>query len=123
MFGSRNPHPAPPRQQQPAGSYKRIPEGNPGNSGVAPSYGRPISGGQRPIYDGTPPEKEEYYRGPADNARMGGNGQAGSRGQVWQLKPAKSPGNQFIFGNLYMSLINSELIPPLSITQSRGLAL
>ena len=33
---------------------------------------------------------------------MGGSGgrPAGGGGQVWQLRPAKSPDNQYIYGNL-----------------------
>ena len=109
MFGSRNPRPTPPRQhpsQQPApGPYSRIPPAGSDRYGAPPSYGRPSSGNERPFYDGPPPEKQEYSRGYSE-PRRGGGGEArpGTTGQTWQLKPAKSPGNQFIFGNLYRSL-------------------
>ncbi|KAK4693932.1 vesicle-fusing ATPase, partial [Lecanoromycetidae sp. Uapishka_2] len=82
LFGARNPRPTPPRQtpsQQQSGPYSRIPEDGPNRHG-APQR-RPVAG-----YDGGPQEKHEYSRGQG--------------GQIWQLQPAKSPGNQFIYGNL-----------------------
>ncbi len=44
---------------------------------------RPAANSQRPYYDGASPEKHEY-----------------SRGQAWQLQPAKSPNPNFTYGNL-----------------------
>lgn len=102
MFGSRNPRPTPPRQtpsQQTAGSYNRLPQGDFANSGSPNSYGRSSTSSQRPLYDGAAPE---YHRG--ENARTSAIGQAGHKGQTWQLRPTKSPGDQFIFGNLYVLL-------------------
>ncbi len=110
MFGSRNPRPAPPRQpssQSPAsGPYSRIPPGGPDRYGAPPQYGRPTPGNERPPYDGPPQEKQEYPRGYSEPSRSGGGPRPGAAGQTWQLRPAKSPGNQFIFGNLYKSLDN-----------------
>lgn len=130
MFGGRNPRPTPPPRQPPppqtAGSYNRIPVGGPDASGVPPSYGRPLSGSQRPFYDGAPPEKHEYSRGQSDTSRMSGGARGRSGGQEWQLRPAKSPGNQFIFGNMYREPEKSVLAKRMlaNVTaQSRRLAI
>lgn len=100
MFGSRNPRPPVGRQpppQQPGsgggGSYNRLPTDGAGGYGAPSPYGRQPSNYDRSSYE--PREKQEYQRG-------GGRPAAG--GQVWQLKPAKAPDNDFIFGNLYNAL-------------------
>ena len=97
MFGNRNPRPPvgrqiPPQQPAPNSQYNRLPPENQGGYGAPSSYGRPQQGGQRPSYGGAPSEKPEYSRGGAPR-------QAPS-GQIWSLRPAKSPDNRFIFGNL-----------------------
>ena len=98
MFGSRNPRPPvgrqPPSQQPGQGTtpYSRLPPDGAGGYGTPSPYGRQSAGNDRPYYDSAPPEKHEYSRG---------GGRSAGSGQVWQLKPAKAPGNQFIFGNLY----------------------
>lgn len=82
MFGSRNPRPTPPRQtpsQQQQGPYSRVPQDGPDRYGSAQR--RPLAG-----FDGAPQEKHEYSRGQG--------------GQTWQLQPTKSPGQQYIYGNL-----------------------
>jgi vesicle-fusing ATPase len=82
MFGSRNPRPAPPRQQPPPGQgpYSRIPPDNTDRYGGSRGY------------DG-PPEKSEFPRGPHGAIHQTG-------GQSWQLQPTKSPHNQFTYGNM-----------------------
>ena len=137
MFG-RNPRPTnPPRQPPPpqsAGSYGRIPPSESDASGPPPSYGRPLSGSRRPGYDGAPPEKHEFSRAQPEAARMSGGARAGSGGPEWQLRPAKSPADQFTFGNLYetpqlrkrtrdcSSTCHSESPCPVSISPVRGMA-
>ena len=91
MFG-RNPRPTPPSQappQQPSVSYNRIPQASSDRYGDP--QGRPLAGGQRPYYDGAPPEKHEYSRGQS---------RQGPGGQTWQLQPAKLKNERFAFGNL-----------------------
>lgn len=82
MFG-RNPRPDPSRKpvpSQPSNPYGRIPSDNPDPYGRQPAGGRPA-----PSYRDYPQEKQN----------------AGTmRGQRWQLRPAKAPGNEYIFGNL-----------------------
>ena len=84
MFG-RNPRPNPSTVNPsiPAGSYNRIP------SGRTEAYESRLSDPPR-----TP-------RSQSDFSRPSGVVHAGSGGQEWQLKPAKSPGEQFTFGNMY----------------------
>ena len=82
MFGNRNARPAPPRHpaaQQQSGPYSRILQDGPDRQG-APQR-RPLAG-----YDGAQQEKHGYSQGQG--------------GQTWQLQPTKSPGQQFIYGNL-----------------------
>ncbi|MCJ1252771.1 transport between ER and Golgi ATPase protein [Lignoscripta atroalba] len=102
MF-SRNPRPNPPRQppSQPS-PYDRIPPSGAEGYGPPQSYGRPSSNNERPNHDGASQEKRDYPRGLPAGVRMNGGGDArhSSGGQVWQLRPAKSPANQFTFGNL-----------------------
>ena len=100
MFG-RNPRPNP-SQSNPSGSYSRTPPGGPDSYGTRPSYGRSSSGAQRPLFDGTPSEKHEYARSQSDTSRLSGAASAGVGGHEWRLKPAKSPGERFIFGNMYV---------------------
>ena len=91
MFGSRNPRAAPPRQpppQQAPGPYSRIPPDSSERYGG--SYGRAPANNERPHYDRAP-EKHEYSQGQSRQDHGG---------QTWQLKPTKSPGTQFIYGNL-----------------------
>lgn len=79
MFGSRNPRPdpqrQPPPQQPPRSPYSRIPNENTDRQG----------GGY-----GGPPEKHEY---------ASSRSRPGPGGQTWQLRPSKSPGPEFIYGN------------------------
>lgn len=82
MFGSRNPRQNPPRQpppQQQPGPYSRVPQAGPDHHGAP--HRPPVAG-----YDGAQQEKHAYSRGQG--------------GQTWQLQPTKSPGQQYIYGNL-----------------------
>ena len=84
MFGSRNSRPTPPRQPpqpQAPGPYSRVPSDAPDRYG-----GRP-SANDRSMFDGTQ-EKHNH-----------GQGLSRQSGQARQLRPAKSPSNEFIFGN------------------------
>lgn len=81
MFG-RNPRPNP-SPSSPAGSYNRIP------SGRTEAYESRLSDAPR------------APRGQSDISRPSGVAHAVSGGQEWQLRPAKSPGDQFTFGNMY----------------------
>lgn len=54
-------------------------------------YSAQYSGNDRPYYGGAPSEKPEYSR--AGGRPLGGE-------QEYQLRPAKAPGQQYIFGNL-----------------------
>ncbi|MCJ1455622.1 transport between ER and Golgi ATPase protein [Mycoblastus sanguinarius] len=92
MFGSRNPRPTPPRQpsaQQPTGPYSRIPPDSSDRYGG--SHGRTSSNNDGPFYNGVSPEKHKYSQGQP---------RQDPAGQTWQLKPTKSPGTQYVYGNL-----------------------
>ena len=84
MFG-RNPRPNPStvNPSSPAGSYNRIPSG------------------RTEAYESRLSEPPRTPRSQSDFSRPSGVVHAGSGGQEWQLKPAKSPGEQFTFGNMY----------------------
>ncbi|MCJ1470531.1 transport between ER and Golgi ATPase protein [Pseudocyphellaria aurata] len=99
MFG-RSPRPNPQSRQPPSGSYHPIPSGGPDASGAPPSSGRGVSGSQRPVNDETPLEKYEHSRVQSDTLRTSGGPRGGASGQEWKLRPVKSPGNQFIYGNI-----------------------
>jgi len=99
MFGSRNPRPPvgrqPPPQQhgQGGGPYSKLPPDGASGYGAPSPNGRQSVGNDRSYHDSAPAEKYEYSRG-------GGRPAAGR--QALQLRPAKSPDNQFTFGNLYV---------------------
>lgn len=84
MF-SRNPrpNPSPLNPPSPAGSYNRIPLGR------TEAYESRISDAPR------------APRSQSGISRPGGVAHAVSGEQEWQLRPAKSPGEQFTFGNMY----------------------
>lgn len=84
MFGRNSrPNPSPLNPLSPAESYNRIP------SGRTETYESRLSGAPR------------APRSQSDISRPGGVAHAAFEGQEWQLRPAKSPGDQFTFGNMY----------------------
>ncbi|KAL9122614.1 MAG: hypothetical protein Q9187_000828 [Circinaria calcarea] len=97
MF-SRNPRPNPPSRQQLSqpGPYDRIPP----SSGDNYPYSQPTSAIERGANSDIPLEKSDFSREPPTNQRMNRSESHRSGGQVWQLRPAKSPANQFTFGNI-----------------------
>lgn len=108
MFG-RNPRPNPTPLNPPssAGSYNRIPSGRP------------------EAYESRLSDVPRTLRSHSDISRLDGVAHAGSGGQEWQLGPAKSPGDQFTFGNmciLKMMSVDKDLWL-IARTQSRTLSL
>ena len=102
--GNRPPQQQPPPQR---GPYDRLPSNGGDRYGGQPQQDYGYSGDRG--YE----EKSSFRPGGGlpGGPRMGGGGPPpGSRpapgrqqpsGQVWQLQPAKSPSNEFTFGNLY----------------------
>ena len=97
-----------PRQQPPRGPYDRVPDND--GYGAPSGYGRQPPGHDRSQYGD---EKSFARKGLPSGPRMGGGmqaspgrqggpgGRGGDGGQVWRLTPAKSPNNQYTFGNMY----------------------
>ncbi|MCJ1390373.1 transport between ER and Golgi ATPase protein [Xylographa bjoerkii] len=90
--GSRNPDRQPPSQP---GPYDRLPSGGSDRYGAPQPYDRTPSQNDRGQY-GEKPDP----RGLPQNSRMTSAARSSTGGQTWQLRPAKSPANQFTFGNL-----------------------
>ena len=94
MF-SRNPRPNP----------SRPPPGQPGPYDRVPStgddrYDRYLQPDNRSYNNDRAPEKHDSHREQLGNTGRSVSGGQHAAGQVWQLRPAKSPANQFTFGNL-----------------------
>ncbi|MCJ1477379.1 transport between ER and Golgi ATPase protein [Lambiella insularis] len=109
--GSRpNPDRQPPSQPSP---YDRIPPGN-DRYGAPQPYDRAPPHNDRSYHGGGQSEKQDL-RGLPQNPRMSASagGRSSTGGQTWQLRPAKSPANQFTFGNLVA-------VSPLDFPRSRG---
>ncbi|KAK2773207.1 transport between ER and Golgi ATPase protein [Onygenales sp. PD_12] len=134
LFGSNNPSPSPSGGDRLPSRDRYNSPSHP--SGYQDSYGAdPRMGGgyesplRRPdsdtvMTDGYS-EKRNYGRSPmgrpgdgqpmmpprqGGSMRMGGGGGGGGDGQVWSLKPAKSPDNSYTYGNLVA--VSPRDIPP-----------
>ena len=78
----------------------RIPPRGADGYGAPPLPGRLQLNGERSSYDRGYQDKPSHSRALPENLRMnGGGGRQSTGGQTWQLRPAKSPANEFTFGN------------------------
>ena len=107
VSGGQQPDP----RQTPRGPYDRVSDND---YGPPSGYGRQAPGNDRGQYGD---EKAFARKGLPSGPKMGGGmqapqgrqggsgggggGRAGDTGQVWNLTPAKSPSNQYTYGNLY----------------------